>query len=224
MAVARHSRRIRTHQPFIRTFAVSPIPMAGLRNLKEQLKDAGISPGSTFERIVYNRSSDTIIVHFRRGRAGSLYYRKREDVRYRKIRQLARLVRYDHMVSASAVPLVLVNAVKARADSDGSDWLGVARLDLRTKKLEAVFCEQHVRLSRPYSGGWVRELLESWPDGRGVICVMGFSRLPSVAEREEWLVKGGRGTLMSVGEHWICDLDLEEKTFKRLVQLKAMYY
>ena len=94
--------------------------MAGGRDPQEELKNAGIQPDSRFERIVYNRSSNTVVVHFRRGRAGSLYYRKRDNERYRRVAQLGERVRYDYMVSASASPIVFVNAMESRTDSEGS--------------------------------------------------------------------------------------------------------
>ena len=97
-------------------------------------------------------------------------------------------------------------------------------MDVRTGKITLVFSQGDLKLSPPYSRGWVRELLESWPDGRGVVCIMSFERPPTGAEKKRWRSQGLPGELVGAGDHWICDLDLQQKTYERLTELKAMFF
>jgi len=185
----------------------------------QDLRKAGIRPGSRLQKITYNTSSEAVVAHFRAGRVGSLYYRKRDSARYRRVAQLG-----EGMVTASAAPVLLVNVREFSADSPGASWRGVARMDIRTGKVARVFCEKDLKIPRPYSSGWVRELLESWADGRGVVCIMSFVRTASAAEKKSWSSQRRGGELITAGEHWICDLNLEKKTYERLTLLKAMFF
>ena len=195
-----------------------------LRDEHENLRRAGIQAGLKFQEIAYNRRSNTVIAYFRSGQTGRLYYRKSSSVRYREVADLGGRVTAGRAVVAAEAPVLFANLLAYHDDSEGADWWGVARLNTQTGRLSAAFRQEDLKLRRPYSQGWVRELLDSWPDGRGVVCVMSFSRPPTAAEKRRWKSRGGGGELMSVGEHWICDLDLERKRYKRLTQLKAMFY
>jgi hypothetical protein len=198
--------------------------MAGGRSYEEELRVAGIQPGSTFERIAYNRSSDTVVAQFRSGRVGMLYYRNRRRRRYRKVAQLGERVSYRDVITADAAPMTFVNVLEFGTEAEGGDWLGVARMDMQTRKIALVFCEEDIKLSLPYSRGWVRNLLEAWADGRGVVCIISFIRRATSTEKKRWHSRRGTDEIISAGEHWICDLDLEQKRCKRLTLLRAMYF
>ncbi len=198
--------------------------MAGGRDPQDELRNAGIKPGSRLQKITYNRRGKAVVALFQVGRVGSLYYRKQGSARYRKVAALGARVSYRDLVTAAAAPTVFVNLLEFSIESGGASWHGVARIDLPGGKMTPVFSEEDLKLSHPYSRGSVRELLEAWPDARGVICIMSFERPPTAAEVKRWHSQGGPGKLIAAGEHWICDLDVERKTYRLLTLLKAMFF
>jgi hypothetical protein len=52
---------------------------------------------------------------------------------------------------------------------------------------------------------------------------MTLVRDPTEAERERHSIETS-ATLTSVGDHFLCELNLETRTYTRLTQLAAMYF
>lgn len=188
------------------------------------LKSAGIRQGSKHQRTTYNRSGQAVVAIFRHDRTGTLYYRERGRTRYRRVAPLGKRTSYAEIATASAAPVVLVNVREFIAGSEGVSWHSVARLDIRTGGISPLFLPGDVKLAAPYTRGWVHEILESWSDGRGAVCVMSFERPATAAEKRRWRSQGGRGNLASVCDHYVCDLDLEQKTYERLTLLRAIFF
>jgi len=190
---------------------------------RDELKEAGIEPGSRLEKLTYNRSAEVVVAHFRRSRVGTLYLRKRSGSRYERIAHLTEHASYEDPVVASWAPVLIVNVREASGESSGIEWYGIARVDLKSGQSARVFCEGDLRLEAPFHRAWVRELHEAWADGSGVVCTMSFLRPPTEAEKERWRSRHG-GELAGAGEHWICDLNIDARTYQRLALLEGVHF
>ena len=57
----------------------------------------------------------------------------------------------------------------------GADWVGIRRLDLETGNDLRVLDEESLHPPRPYTSGWVSDILSISADGSAAVCTVGLT-------------------------------------------------
>lgn len=186
---------------------------------------AGIAGEDTFERLLYNRSSAVVVAQFRRESPGgvpiaSLYARRRHSAHYAALFERADNLSYEDPVSASLAPVLMANVI-AWDEDGGGHWHGVARVDLERWWPLAMLRPGDLPVAPPYTAAEVTHLHCSRPDGVCLVCTIALSR-PATEYDQAFAATGDR--FVTIDDHWLCELNLELRTYEKLTALVTPFF
>jgi len=198
-----------------------------MSNAPAEWQAAGIRQEAECLRLVYNRHSGLLIAQFRRETAigasvASLYARTRDSSQYLRLTDESDCLSYEDPVSASQAPALVTNVLKW-ADEEGGEWHGITRINLAKGAPDVMITETDLKVSPPYLGAWVTTVHSAWDDGRGVVCTIAFERSATEAESTEFFGRTGARRITTV-ESWLCDLNIDQKKYERILQLMATHF
>lgn len=168
-------------------------------------------PDLYFKALHYNEPARTLIAHFQRKNdvVSALYTRQLDAAAYAKIAAENDLLSFDHPMTAASVPLLYFNAIQWAKDR-GGDWDSVRCLDLRSGQLTTVVSPATVAIPSGYVGLWISSLMAVDPDGRRLLCTVGFERV--VDERSKHV------------DYWVCALPVQNPVPQQIALLTDAFY
>jgi hypothetical protein len=154
-------------------------------NPPEQLghtpKSPGLPAGYTSHRLLYNRTTETLILELRASSAfhlpTRLFSRHKDKEAYEQIGSPAEDVSYESPVTCDSLPVVMFNSTKWA--KTGGDWDGVYSFNLNTKGLEVCISPQNLRLSEAHDRLWITELVSLSENARTLYINVGVEKIVS---------------------------------------------
>lgn len=144
-------------------------------------KSKGLPAGYTSHRLLYNRTTETLILELRASSAfhlpTRLFSRHKDREAYEQIGSPAEVVSYESPVTCDSLPIVMFNST--RWTKTGGDWDGVYSFNLNTKGLEVCISPQSLRLSEVHGRLWITELVSSSEDARTLYINIGVEKIVS---------------------------------------------
>jgi hypothetical protein len=154
-------------------------------NPPEQLghtpKSPGLPSGYVSRRLLYNMSTETLILELRASSAfrlpTRLFTRHKDKEAYQQIGSPAEDVSYESPVTCDSLPVVMFNSMKWA--ETGGNWDGVYSFNLNTKELEVCVSPQNLRLSEAHGRLWITELVSLLEDARTLYINIGVEKIVS---------------------------------------------
>jgi hypothetical protein len=154
-------------------------------NPPEQLghtpKSPGLPAGYISHRLLYNRSTETLILELRGSSAfhlpTRLFGRHRDKEAYEQIGNPAENVSYESPVTCDSLPVVMFNSTKWA--KTGGNWDGVYSFNLNTKEFEVCVSPQNLQLSEAHGRLWITELVSLSEDARTIHINIGVEKIVS---------------------------------------------
>jgi len=145
-------------------------------------KSPGIPVGSSWQQLLYNPASETIIVEMKSVAdrplppLGRLFMRPRHADAYEQIGNPADDVSYQTPVTCEREPIVVFNTIKWDKVKGGGNPGGVYAFNLRTKDLSVCFSEDELTIPDPHLRSWVQALISLSEDGRTLHANIGIEK------------------------------------------------
>lgn len=128
-------------------------------------KSPGIPVGSSWQQLLYNPASETIIVEMKSVAdrpvppLGRLFMRPRHADAYEQIGNPADHVSYQNPVTCETQPIVVFNSIKWDEVSGGGNPDGVYAFNLHTKELTVCVAKDTLTIPEPPMRFWISTLI-----------------------------------------------------------------
>jgi hypothetical protein len=178
-------------------------------------RSPGIPVGYSWERILYNPASETIIAEMScvadrpLPPLGRLFMRHKDADGYEQIGNPADDVSYGTPVTCEKQPIVIFNTVKWDKVRGGGTPDGVYAFNLRTRELAVCVAKDSLAIPETHLRSWISALISLSDDGRTLFVNVGIEKA----------VPNG-----AIVHYYLASLDLEHKTLELLSLLKDNRY
>lgn len=189
------------------------LPNIDMSDLVRDPGEIGIPKEYSFCQLLYNHSTQTLIVEAvtRPGdyELGRIFRRHRNEKTYTIADEPGPDVTYRFPVSCNAAPLVYftVFQIVGAARERGANWTTIKSLDCISGSINTAVERGQLVLPPPYISAWVASLVNAWPDGTGLDCVVGMA---SAQESEL--------------RYFLARLDLRTRSIEPIAELKAIVF
>ena len=145
-------------------------------------KSPGIPVGYTWQQLLYNPASETIVVEMKCPAdrpfppLGRLFMRHKHADAYEQIGNPAADVSYETPVTCDKVPIVIFNSIKWNKVRGGGNPDGVYAFNLRTKALTVCVAKDTLAIPEPHLRSWVAGLVSLSDDGRTLYVKVGIEK------------------------------------------------
>lgn len=188
--------------------------------------ECGIVGEGGFVRLAYSRSANVVVAQFHRmtltdSILSTLYIRRPDEPQYRRLTAPSERLSYEDPIVAPSAPTLIANVLAW--EGDGADWQHVICFDLSTGREVRVVRDRDISLCDPYTSAHVSSLHEPSTDGRVVVCTISFGRAANEDDKRRFREVHG-ADIATVDDHWLCELNLENKTYERITLLRALFF
>jgi len=145
-------------------------------------KSPGIPVGSSWQQLLYNPASETIVVEMRSVAdrplppLGRLFMRPRHADAYEQIGNPADDVSYQTPVTCETEPIVVFNTIKWDKVKGGGNPDGVYAFNLRTKDLSVCFGKDELTIPDLHLRSWIQALISLSDDGQTLHASIGIEK------------------------------------------------
>jgi hypothetical protein len=145
-------------------------------------KSPGIPVGSSWQQLLYNPASETIVAEMRSVAdrplppLGRLFMRPRHADAYEQIGNPADDVSYQTPVTCEKQPIIVFNSIKWDKVKGGGTPDGVYVFNLRTKDLSLCVGKDELTISDPHLRLWIQALISLSDDGQIVHANIGIEK------------------------------------------------
>jgi hypothetical protein len=145
-------------------------------------KSPGIPVGSSWQQLLYNFASETIVVEMKSVAdrplppLGRLFMRPRNADAYEQIGDPADDVSYQTPVTCETRPIVVFNSVKWDKVKGGGTPDGVYVFNLRTKDLSVCVGKDELTIAEPHLRSWIQALISLSDDGQTLYANIGIEK------------------------------------------------
>jgi Clp amino terminal domain, pathogenicity island component len=150
------------------------------RQPERTFQSPGLPPGYTSHKLLYNQSSETLILELRTSPASvrptRLFTRHKDKEAYEQIGSPAENVSYESPVTCESFPVVVFNSVKR---GKRYEWEGTYSFNLITRELAVCVCPEKLRLSEPHRGLRILQLVSLSEDNRTIYVNIGVEPISS---------------------------------------------
>lgn len=145
-----------------------------MNSLRPRLATIGISKNYSFQRLLYNPSAEVLLAEVAAGQRHRIFKRHKDARSYEMVDKPRVAVSCCSLVSCSSAPLAYFSVFKmvGTGRSRGANWIGIKRLECVSGRTSTVVKRGQLKLPKPYESGWVAEIVNGWPDGTGLDCVV----------------------------------------------------
>lgn len=178
-------------------------------------KSPGIPVGSSWQQLLYNPASETIVVEMKSvadrpiPTLGRLFMRSRHADAYEQIGAPPDDVSYQTPVTCESEPIVVFNSIKWNKVNGGGTSDGVYVFNLRTKDLSICVARDTLAISEPHVRSWIHSLISLSDDGQ---------TLRANVAIEKAVPKG------AVVHYYLASLGLGDKKLELLCHLKDVRF
>lgn len=178
-------------------------------------KSPGIPVGSSWQQLLYNPASETIVAEMRSVAdrplppLGRLFMRPRHADAYEQIGNPADDVSYHTPVTCEKQPIVIFNSIKWDKVKGGGNPDGVYVFNLQTKDLSVCVGKDELTIPDPHLRSWIQALISLSDDGQTLYANVGIEKpVPNGA----------------VVHYYLARLELAEKKLELLCRLKDIRF
>ena len=145
-------------------------------------KSPGIPVGSSWQQLLYNPASETIVVEMKSVAdrplppLGRLFMRPRHADAYEQIGDPADDVSYQTPVTCETRPIVVFNSIKWDKVKGGGNSDGVYVFNLRTKDLSVCIGRDELTIPDPHLRSWIQALISLSDDGQTLYANIGIEK------------------------------------------------
>jgi hypothetical protein len=145
-------------------------------------KSPGIPVGSSWQQLLYNPASKTIVAEMRSVAdrplppLGRLFMRPRHADAYEQIGNPADNVSYQTPVTCEKQPIVVFNSIKWDDVKGGGNPDGVYVFNLRTKDLSVCVGKDELTIPDPHLRLWIQALISLSDDGQTLYANIGIEK------------------------------------------------
>jgi hypothetical protein len=139
-------------------------------------------PGYTWQQLIYNPASGTIIVEMQCPAdrplppLGRLFVRHKDADAYRQIGNPAADVSYETPITCEKHPIVIFNSIKWNKVSGGGNPDGVYAFNLRTQELAVCVAKDKLAIPEPHLRSWISTLVSLSDDGQTLYAKVGIEK------------------------------------------------
>lgn len=159
-------------------------------------KSPGIPTGSSWQQLLYNPASETVVAEMRSVAdrplppMGRLFMRPTHSDAYEQIGNPADDVSYQTPVTCEKEPIVVFNSIKWDKAKGGGNPDGVYVFNLRTKDLSVCVGKDELTIPDPHLRSWVQALISLSDDGQTLYANVGIEKaVPNGAVVHYYLAK-----------------------------------
>ncbi len=191
----------------------------GAREEREEVafppKSPGMPAGYTWQQLIYNPASGTIIVAMERPvdrplpPLGRLFMRHKDADAYEQIGDPADNVSYETPLTCEEQPIVIFNSIKWNKVRDGGTPDGVYSFNLRTKQLTVCVPKDTLAIAEPHLRSWISTLISLSDDGQTLYANVGIEKA----------APGG-----AVVQYYLASLALADNRLLLLSHLKDIFF
>jgi hypothetical protein len=161
-------------------------------------RSPGMPAGYTWQQLLYNPASGTIIVEMECPAdrplppMGRLFMRHKDADAYEQIGDPAADVSYENPVTCDKQPFVIFNSIRWNKVKGGGTPDGVYAFNLRTKELSVCVPKDALAIPEPHLRSWIKALISLSDDGQTLHVNVGIEKaVPSGAVVHYYLASLG---------------------------------
>jgi ClpA/ClpB-like protein len=179
-------------------------------------RSPGIPAGYTWQRLLYNPASKTIVLEMKcpldrpLPPLGRLFMRRHNADGYEQIGDPAPDISYQTPVTCEKQPIVIFNSIKWDREGGGGNADGVYAFNLHTKELTICVAKDTLTILEPHTRSWISTLISLSDDGQTLYVNVAIEKA----------ISGGR----SVVHYHLASLNLADKGLKILSQLNDIRF
>jgi hypothetical protein len=179
-------------------------------------RSPGIPAGYTWQRLLYNPASKTIVLEMKcppnrpLPSLGRLFMRRQGADGYEQIGDPAPDISYQTPVTCEKQPIVIFNSIKWDREGGGGNADGVYAFNLHTKELTVCVAKGTLTIPEPHMGAWISTLISLSDDGQTLYVNVAIEKA----------VPGAGGVV----HYHLASLNLADNRLKILSQLKDIRF
>ena len=145
-------------------------------------RSAGIPPGYTSHKLLFNSAAQMLILELRRRTSSihflpsRLFFRDKDAEAYEQIGNPSEEISYESPVTCSTLPIVIFNSLKWDKGRHGGNWDGIYSFNLNTKELAICVSKGKLGFSEPHGRMWISELISMSEDARKLYVNVGIEK------------------------------------------------